>query len=155
MKKIIILIVIVILLGLGLFYFQLQKYFIEDRVDENLPEMMVESELMILKQGNFVDADFIHKGVGRAYILESSDGGKVLRFEDFDITNGPDLFVYLAETTAPTGGLESLGNYIDLGQLKGNVGNQNYELPADISGYNSVVVWCKKFGVLFLYAVLK
>ena len=145
--KIIILIVVAVLLGLGLFYLQFQKYFVEDRVNENLPEMMTESKPVILRQGSFVDSDFIHRGTGRAYVLKSPDGSKVLRFENFDITNGPDLFVYLAETTAPTGNLDSLGNYIDLGRLKGNAGNQNYKLPSDISGYNSVVIWCKKFGV--------
>ncbi|MBI2063795.1 MAG: DM13 domain-containing protein [Candidatus Yanofskybacteria bacterium] len=113
-----------------------------------------EAAIKILKSGNFVDVDFIHKGSGRAFLLEYPDGSKVLRFEDFNITNGPDLFVYLAETTAPTGDLEGLGNYIDLGRLKGNAGNQNYELPAGIGNFNSVVIWCKKFGVLFPYAVM-
>ena len=70
--------------------------------------------------------------------------------------DGPDLFVYLSETKTPTGNLDSLGDYIDLGSLKGNKGNQNYELSAniDISSYNSVVIWCKQFGVLFPYAVI-
>jgi len=154
MKKIVVFVLIAVVLILGLFYFQFQKYFVEDRVDENLPEMATKLEPKILKRGNFVDADFIHKGTGMAYILESPEGGKILRFENLDITNGPDLFVYLAETKTPTGDLKSLGNYIDLGRLKGNIGNQNYELPADITGYNSIVIWCKKFDVLFPYAIL-
>ena len=138
-------------------------YFIENRVSEELPQMTSANqqqtlqEPRIIKQGNFVGADFFHKGNGQAYILEYPDGRKILRFENFEVVNGPDLYVYLSEASAPTGDLKSLGDYIDLGRLKDNIGDQNYELPQNISSndYSSAVIWCKKFGVLFPYTVFK
>jgi hypothetical protein len=57
-----------------------------------------------------------------------SDGAQVLRFEDFSATNGPDLHVLLATNPAPASRVD-LGDYLDLGSLKGNVGNQNYDIP--------------------------
>ncbi len=162
MKKLIFL-VIIILAAIGIYYTGAYTYFIKNKVSEELPQMNTSSqeqavsEPKILKQGNFVDADFLHKGSGQAYILEYPDGRKILRFENFETVNGPDLYVYLSKTTSPTSDLEGLGNYIDLGRLKGNVGNQNYELPKNIIAetFSSAVIWCKKFGVLFPYAVLK
>lgn len=162
MKKLA-LIGVIIFIGVGIYYTGVYTYFIENKVSEELPKMMpgvrepASQEPKILKQGNFVDADFFHKGSGQAYILEYPDGKKVLRFENFETINGPDLFVYLSKTSAPTGDLDSLGDYINLGRLKGNVGDQNYELPQNISiaDFSSAVIWCKKFGVLFPYAVLK
>lgn len=150
-----------VFIGIGIYYTGVYTYFIENKVNEELPEMNQENrqqiliEPKILKQGDFIDADFFHKGKGRAIILGYPDGKKILRFENFEIINGPDLYIYLSQTTAPTGDLGSLGNYIDLGRLKGNIGDQNYELTEDINDFKSVVIWCKKFGVLFPYAVLK
>ncbi len=153
----------VILIGLGIYYTGVYTYFIENKISEELPQMspanqqQTQQEPKIIKQGSFVDADFFHKGSGQAYVLEYPDGKKVLRFENFQTVNGPDLYVYFSKTNAPTGDLESLGDYIDLGRLKGNVGDQNYELPKNIiaESFSSVVIWCKKFGVLFPYSVLK
>ena len=161
--KVIIWVMIIILIGLGIYYTGVYTYFIENKVSEKLPEMtpaqnqQTPTEPKILKQGDFVDADFFHKGSGRTYILEYPDGRKILRFEDFEVVNGPDLYVYLSKTTNPTGDLESLGDFIDLGRLKGNIGDQNYELPKNIIAetFSSAVIWCKKFGVLFPYAILR
>ena len=162
MKRLVFAVIIAIFILLGVFYFRFQTYFIEDRVNEELPVMAPDSqesamqEPKILKQGDFVDADFFHKGSGKALILEYPDGRNLLRFEDFEVVNGPDVYVYLSATTTPSGDLKSLGNYLDLGLMKGNIGDQNYDLPnTDLTGYSSVVLWCKKFGVLFPYAVLK
>lgn len=153
---------IVILAAAGIYFSGLYTYFIKSKVSEELPQMNANQNEVaagpkILKQGDFVDADFLHKGSGKAYILEYADGKKILRFENFETVNGPDLYVYLSKTTNPTGDIESLGAYIDLGRLKGNIGDQNYELPKNIIAetYSSAVIWCKKFGVLFPYAVLK
>jgi len=80
-----------------------------------------------------------------------TDGKKYIRFEDdFTVTNGPDLFVYLGNN----------GQYdadTNLGRLKGNVGSQNYEVPAeiDVSQYSEVWVWCRAFFVPFGHAVLQ
>lgn len=160
MKKII-LSGIIILAVLGVYYTGIYTYFIKDEISEKLPEMapVISGEslpqIKTIKQGEFVNSDFFHKGSGRAMILEYPDGKKILRFENFQTINGPDLYVYLSKTNSPTGDLKNLGDFMDLGRLKGNVGDQNYDLGGDIAGYNSVVIWCKKFGVLFPYAVIK
>ena len=82
-----------------------------------------------LAQGTFMDADRFHKGSGKALIYRLADGGLLLRFEEFRVTNGPDLHVLLAENAEPKR-RDELGDYIDLGSLKGNVGSQNYMLDA-------------------------
>ena len=164
MRKFILIAALILALALiSIYYFGFQTYFIEDQVNEELPQMtpngqeLTSKEPKIIKQGNFIDSDFFHKGSGQAYILEYPGGRKILRFENFETTNGPDLYVYLSSSAAPTGNLKSLGEFIDLGQLKGNIGDQNYELPqnASINDLNSVIIWCKKFGALFPYSVLK
>lgn len=113
------------------------------------PEMPAEPT--ILAQGSFIDIDPIHGAVGTATIYELPDGERILRFEDFRSKNGPDLHVYLS-TEAPTSTFAGLGeDQVHLGALKGNVGNQNYEIPADvdISLYKSVVIYCRPFSVVF------
>lgn len=106
-----------------------------------------------LASGTFEDADTFHKGTGMATLYELEDGSAVLRLEDFKVTNGPDLHVLLSTSDDPA---DDLGGYIDLGSLKGNVGNQNYPLSAevDISQYRSVVIYCEPFHVLFSSARL-
>lgn len=112
-----------------------------------------EQNIFIPKEGNFTEVDRIHKGEGKAILLESAQG-KVIRFENFKVTNGPDLYVWLTKNPQPTSSIESLGDYVDLGRLKGNVGDQNYSITQDIEGYDTVVIWCKQFSQLFSYANL-
>jgi hypothetical protein len=103
--------------------------------------------------GQFRDADDLHRGSGTATIYELEGGSRVLRFEEFEVTNGPDLHVYLVP--AENAGDEvSVEGYVDLGELKGNIGDQNYEIPADVdvSEFQSVVIWCEPFAVVFSVA---
>jgi hypothetical protein len=110
---------------------------------------------VVVLQGQFKDADSFHKGSGKATIYQLPDGSHVLRLEEFSVTNGPDLHVLLAGNPAPTG-RDDLGEYLDLGSLKGNMGNQNYEIPADadLSQFESVVIYCIPFHVVFSTATL-
>ena len=111
----------------------------------------------VLASGNFVDADAVHKGSGVASLYELPDGRHVVRFEDFRTTNGPALVVYLAKHSSPSSADDVTdGGFVNLGKLKGNVGNQNYEIPTgiDVAEYGSVVIWCELFGVLFSPAAL-
>jgi hypothetical protein len=103
-----------------------------------------------LTSGSFVTIDSAHGAQGSASIYEA-DGGRVLRFEDFRSTNGPDLYVVLSRAQAPRSHAELGEDFVNLGRLKGNVGSQNYDLPADLdlSGYNSVVIYCLQFQVVF------
>lgn len=110
---------------------------------------------IVVLQGQFQDADSFHQGSGSATIYQQPDGGLILRFEDFSATNGPDLHVLLASDPAPAS-RDGLGDYLDLGSLKGNVGNQNYEIPpgTDLSQFKSVVIYCVPFHVVFATATL-
>ena len=108
-------------------------------------------EPQVVASGSFIDIDPIHGAVGTATIYQLPDGSRVLRFEDFRSKNGPDLHVYLS-TEAPTSTFAGLGaDEVHLGALKGNVGNQNYEIPADVdvSLYRSAVIYCRPFRVVF------
>jgi hypothetical protein len=95
--------------------------------------------------GEFISADDgIHEAQGDAYTIPIEDGSNVLRLENFQSTNGPDLFVYLATD-------DTASEFVNLGALKANNGNQNYEIPDDIDldKYGKVLIWCKSFSVLF------
>lgn len=108
--------------------------------------------------GEFRDADAFHRGSGTATVYElGGDGRRILRLEDFRVTNGPDLRVLLANAADP-GGHSDLADagYTELGELKGNVGSQNYDIPAgvDLSRTQSVVIYCNPFRVVFSVATL-
>lgn len=124
----------------------------EDTPEPNLPDedMPEETAPTVLVSGEFVDADDFHQGSGKAMVYRLEDGSRVLRFEDFEVTNGPDLHVYLI----PADG--DMEGYVDLGSLKGNIGNQNYEIPdhVDITEFGSVIIYCVPFSVLFATAPL-
>ncbi len=110
-----------------------------------------------LAQGEFRDADRFHRGRGTATIYQLPDGQRLLRFEDFEVRNGPRLHVYLSAHPDPESSSQvSSGGYVDLGRIKGNKGNQNYEIPesADQSELNSVVIYCVPFRVVFSVAPL-
>ena len=112
---------------------------------------------MVLSMGNFRDADSFHRGSGTATVYQLEDGSHVLRFEDFRVTNGPDLRVLLSKAAdiANKGEFQQY-EYVELDRLKGNIGNQNYVIPADldVSEYGTVVIYCKPFHVLFSVASL-
>ena len=126
------------------------------------PETMAEepmppSEPVAVATGTFVDADAVHKGSGMATLYALPDGNHLVRFEDFRTTNGPDLVVYLAKHPSPASADDVTdGGFLSLGKLKGNVGNQNYAIPSgtNVDDYNSVVIWCELFDVMFASAKL-
>ena len=98
-----------------------------------------------------------HQTTGEAQILDA-DGKKVLRLSEFSTSNGPDVHVYLVENASGSD-TEAInkGNFVDLGVIKGNIGDQNYVLPAnvDVAQVKGVSIWCKRFGVNFGAADLK
>jgi hypothetical protein len=85
---------------------------------------------------------------GRATVLELDDGSRTLRLEDFRSTNGPDLFVYLTVADEADSDAALDADVVDLGVLRGNIGNQNYAIPADtdLDRYDTVVIWCRRFS---------
>ncbi len=111
----------------------------------------------LLASGKFGAVDGVHKGQGSARVFRLSDGQRILRLEEFKVTNGPDLYVYLSGHAAPrNSGQLHEGGALEVGRLKGNIGNQNYALPADVdlSKFKSVVIYCKQFSVIFSTAEL-
>ena len=117
------------------------------------------SEPMALLQGDLVSGSTPgHHTSGTATIYQLENKSQVLRLQDFSTTNGPDLFVVLSANANPDAdGIGAEGSYLQLAALKGNKGNQNYDVPAATDGksYKSVVIWCRTFNVVFGYATLQ
>ena len=115
------------------------------------------NEVQAVGMGSFKDADAFHRGSGTATIYRTPDGAEVLRLENLDVTNGPALHVVLSTHPDPERSEQvKQEGYVDLGDLKGNRGNQNYPIPAgvDTSIHKSVVIYCYPFAVVFSVATL-
>jgi hypothetical protein len=112
---------------------------------------------VMLGSGQFTVVDAVHKGSGAATIYLLPDGRRILRLEGFAVTNGPDLFVYLSGHPEPrsSGQLHETADF-EVARLKGNIGDQNYELPPDLDleQFRSVVIYCKRFTTVFSTATL-
>ena len=107
--------------------------------------------------GSFKDADAFHRGSGTATIYRTPDGSEILRLENLDVTNGPALHVVLSTHPDPERSQQvKQEGYVDLGDLKGNRGNQNYPIPAGVDTliHKSVVIYCYPFAVVFSVATL-
>lgn len=126
----------------------------DDVTTEGMTDGMLEIVTTVVKSGSLRDEDRLHKGSGTATIYNLGDGSNVLRLEELNVTNGPDLFVLLMQD--PEGRDKSQG-YVELGRLKGNRGNQNYDIPADIdvSEHNAIMIYCRAFSVVFSTAPLE
>lgn len=127
---------------------------VEDVIMEEEMPLEVMASSRTPKAGRFVDV--AHEGSGVAKLLALPGGGTLVRLEDLDVDNGPDLRVLLSKEQNIRSSAD-LGEYIELGKLKGNKGNQNYEVPEDIdfSEYHSVIIYCKPFSVVFNSADLE
>lgn len=138
--------------------FGVQTLFI-DRVADDPPPVFASgtaaASISEIAEGAFIGRS--HPGEGRAVVLTDGSQERFLRFEDFRTDNGPDLNVYLS--TGPADGASGSldDDFIDLGDLRGNVGPQNYAIPeeVDLNRYDTVVVWCVRFGVAFTAADLE
>jgi hypothetical protein len=104
-----------------------------------------------LRTGSFVGVgDGIHNAEGTAKVIPLQDDSNILRLEDLRVTNGPDLYVYLSTN-------KSASDFVSLDKLKANNGNQNYDIPTetDLTKYDTVLIWCRPFSVLFGSAELE
>lgn len=146
----------VAIIVIAMIAFQPWRLFTNVTVDEARPGVTPATSAaapVVLSEGTFISHE--HPTGGSVRILELPDGSRVLRIEGLDTSNGPDLKVWL--TDAPViDGTEGWfvfddGDYVDLGSLKGNQGNQNYSIPADtdLSDLTSVAIWCDRFSVSF------
>jgi hypothetical protein len=99
-----------------------------------------------LRTGSFVGVgDGIHNAEGEAKVIPfQNENSNILRLENLRVTNGPDLYVYLATD-------KTASDFVNVGKLKANNGNQNYDIPAgtDLTNYDTVLIWCRPFSVLF------
>ena len=119
-------------------------------INENMTSTMDISQNTVEENKNLLVGDFmgvndgIHNAEGYAKILTLSDGYQILRLEDFRSTNGPDVHLYLSTD-------KQASDFIDLGRLKANNGDQNYQIPidTDFNKYKYVLIWCQPFSVLF------
>ena len=114
-------------------------------VNENVTFPVIEQTSTNTLTGTFIGiGDGFHNVEGVAKVIPVESGAQILRLENFKATNGPDLYVYLSND-------KSASDFINVGRLKGNVGNQNYEIPigSDLSKYNTVLIWCRAFSFLF------
>ena len=110
----------------------------------------------VLAKGEFHNAEKAGKGTATVYQL--ADGKRVLRLTDFQTDNGPDLHVRLiaADDARDTASVAKT-DHVELGKLKGNKGNQNYDVPenVDLDKYRVVSIWCNRFSINFAAAPLK
>jgi Electron transfer DM13 len=152
------------LVAFVLLYFEPQKLVIDDEVHEALPVAVpavdapavpaAKPSIRVLSTGRF--RSYEHATSGRARLLQLPDGRRYVRFDRFHTSNGPVLKVYLSAASATGPGDALDDRYVNLGDLKGNIGEQNYAIPRDVdlARYRSVVVWCKRFSVPFGAAAL-
>ena len=147
----------IIALAVAWYAFRPELLFVNKTVNEELPTVQAGSmsmakgtEPMILAKGDF--RGLAHDTKGEATVHQLADGKRILRLSGFETSNGPDVHVYLvaAEVAKDNATVKQAG-FIDLGSLKGNKGDQNYEVPADadLNKYKSVSIWCARFGVNF------
>ncbi|MFD5476481.1 DM13 domain-containing protein [Streptomyces hawaiiensis] len=154
--------------GLGLYWFQPWKLWQDETVQEALPSVVAPTapsagapsaspspapRPRTLAGGALISHE--HATSGSVKLVRLSDGSHVVRLEDLDTSNGPDLRVWLTDAPVKEGRagwhVFDDGDYVSLGKLKGNKGSQNYAVPADVdpSRYTSVSIWCDRFDVSF------
>ena len=148
-NKLKVVLLVVIVAGVGAWYaFRPERLFINQEVNEQFPAASAASNQ--LASGQFHSG--AHETKGMAAVFQLADGKKTLRLTNFETSNGPDVHVYLvAAQDAKDNDSVTKAGFVDLGSLKGNIGDQNYELPAnaDLAKYRAVTIWCKRFSVNF------
>ena len=149
----------VVALGIGWYLFRPELLFVNSTVNEALPGTVQASSAnaggpMTLASGRFHGV--AHATEGTAAIL-SVDGKHILRLTNFKTSNGPDVRVYLvAADDAKDNATVTKAGFMDIGAMKGNQGDQNYDVPADLDlqKYRAVTLWCRRFSVNFATAPL-
>ncbi|GHC52404.1 DM13 domain-containing protein [Streptomyces flavofungini] len=147
----------VVLAGVGLYWFQPWKLWVDETVRDPLPVAAAGNGARVepkeLANGKLISHE--HETSGSVRILRLADGTRVLRLTDLETSNGPALRVWLSDAEVKPGKdgwhVFDDGRHVSLGELKGNKGDQNYPLPADVDldKYRSVTLWCDRFDVSF------
>jgi hypothetical protein len=155
-------------IGIGLvvaaiawYAFRPELLFVNKSVSESFPASSVAANTSDsvtspkeLATGQF--KGYAHETQGNAGIYQVN-GKRVLRLTNFKTSNGPDVHVYLvAAADAKDDATVKKAGFIDLGSMKGNMGDQNYDVPesVDLAKYQAVTIWCARFNVNFATAPL-
>ncbi|MHA7305498.1 DM13 domain-containing protein [Arthrobacter sp. TMN-49] len=173
----VVLVMATVVAAVGLYFFQPWRIFTSSTVTEGIPtaapptaaasaqateqtsEQPTAAVPQELAMGTLISHE--HASSGTVRILELPDGRRILRLEGLDTSDGPDLRVWLSDAPVieGTSGWRVFddGAYLDLGALKANKGDQNYEIPpgAELADYSSVSIWCARFTVSFAAAELR
>jgi hypothetical protein len=153
-KKTFIAIAVIVLGGIAWYAFRPERLFVNQKVNESLPTAAATTTA--IASGMFHDG--AHKTSGNAAIYLGQDGKRILRLSEFETSNGPDVQVYLvkANGSKPEAAVKK-GDFVNVGALKGNIGDQNYDIASNVNlaNFDSVTVWCRRFDVNFGTATLK
>jgi len=145
----------VVLGVVGWYLFRPELLFVDRKVNEVEVASVGASVARSLAAGQFHSV--AHETHGTATIQDVGGGRRVLRLTEFATSNGPDVRVYLV-AAADAGDNETVtkAGFVELGRLKGNEGDQNYEVPddLDLTRYRAVTIWCRRFSVNFATAPL-
>ena len=145
-----------VVLGLvGWYLFRPELLFVNKKVNEEEVASVGASVARSLSAGQFHSV--AHETHGTATIQDVGGGRRVLRLTDFTTSNGPDVRVYLvAAADAADNETVTKAGFVELGRLKGNEGDQNYDVPddLDLTRYRAVTIWCRRFSVNFATAPL-
>jgi hypothetical protein len=148
-RRIVVVLAVAIFAIAGWYAFRPERLFINQKVNEQFPTAAAAASNK-LASGQFHSG--AHETKGMAAVFQLADGKKTLRLTDFATSNGPALHVYLvAADDATDSDTVKKAGFVDLGPLKGNIGDQNYDLPADtdLTKYRAVTIWCQRFSVNF------
>ena len=150
-RKLVVLVVLLIAVAGAWYAFRPERLFINQKVNEQFPTASAANiEPMKLASGVFHAG--AHETKGTAAIFKLADGKRALRLTGFETSNGPDVHVYLvAAADAKDNDTVKNAGFVDLGSLKGNIGDQNYDVPAnvDLAKYRAATIWCARFNVNF------
>ena len=152
-RRTLIIAIAVLVLGAAWFAFRPERLFVNQTVNESFPApqtAMAAAQPAPMYSGRFHDG--AHKTSGNATVYQLPDGKRALRLSEFETSNGPDVQVYMvAAPDALDNATVTSAGFVNVGALKGNKGDQNYDLPSelDLAKYRSVTIWCRRFGVNF------
>jgi len=153
--KVVIAVVVVAVL-VAWYAFRPERLFVNRHVNEAMPAGRGIPSAQPLESGRFYG--IAHPTTGTATIFQMGDGIRILRLTSFRTSNGPEVHVYMvAANDAKDITTVQQAGFIDLGVLKGNIGDQNYALgnDLDLTKYRAVSIWCKRFSVNFGAAALR
>jgi hypothetical protein len=148
--------VVAIVVLVAWYAFRPERLVVNRSVNETFPSGQGGSSAQTLESGTFYS--ILHPTQGTATIYQMGDGSRVLRLTSFSTSNGPDVHIYMvASDDAKDAATVEKAGFVDLGVIKGNIGDQNYTLGSDLdlAKYRAVSVWCKRFSVNFGAAALR